>query len=157
MDENKALRKKLEQTLVECDKLREENRHLQELIDQHNLRHPDLPPKDQKREDYTPTITNHSSTAEKIALFRNLFRGREDVYPVRWETKKGKSGYSPACRLEWDRAFCDKPRIKCDGFVKPRVRRGSCCNLLILLCCNCSVCFYESINVSLSSLSSQSR
>jgi superfamily II DNA or RNA helicase len=32
---------------------------------------------------------------------------------VRWESKKGKAGYSPACRHEWDRAFCDKPRVKC--------------------------------------------
>lgn len=24
------------------------------------------------------------STAEKVALFRRLFRGRTDVYPVRW-------------------------------------------------------------------------
>ncbi len=24
-------------------------------------------------------------TAEKVALFRRMFRGRTDVYPVRWE------------------------------------------------------------------------
>jgi len=30
-----------------------------------------------------------------LALFRSLFRGREDVYAVRWE-KGGMSGYSPA-------------------------------------------------------------
>ena len=27
------------------------------------------------------------STAEKVALFRRLFCGRTDVYPVRWEGK----------------------------------------------------------------------
>jgi hypothetical protein len=38
------------------------------------------------------------STAEKVALFRRLFRGRTDVYPIRWESKTtGKSGYAPAC------------------------------------------------------------
>ena len=26
------------------------------------------------------------STDEKIALFRRLFRGRADVYPIRWES-----------------------------------------------------------------------
>jgi hypothetical protein len=42
------------------------------------------------------------STAEKVALFRRLFRGRTDVYPVRWESKtSGKSGYAPACANEW--------------------------------------------------------
>lgn len=41
-------------------------------------------------------------TAEKIALFRRLFQGRTDVYPVRWESKtSGKSGYAPACAYEW--------------------------------------------------------
>jgi hypothetical protein len=42
---------------------------------------------------------NHlSSPEDKIALFRSLFRGRDDVYPRRFENRKtGKSGYSPAC------------------------------------------------------------
>ena len=26
------------------------------------------------------------STEEKVALFRRLFRGRNDVYPIRWES-----------------------------------------------------------------------
>ena len=53
------------------------------------------------------------STEDKIQLFRNLFRGREDVYPIRWESKNGKSGYSPACDNEWVTRVCEKPRIKC--------------------------------------------
>lgn len=54
------------------------------------------------------------STADKVALFRRLFRGRTDVYPVRWEGQNsGKSGYTPACANEWRRGFCEKPRIKC--------------------------------------------
>lgn len=53
------------------------------------------------------------STAEKVALFRRLFRGRTDVYPVRWEGKtSGKSGYAPACANEWRAGVCEKPRIK---------------------------------------------
>lgn len=54
------------------------------------------------------------STAEKVALFRRLFRGRTDVYPIRWESKStGKSGYGPACANEWRVGICEKPRIKC--------------------------------------------
>jgi hypothetical protein len=54
------------------------------------------------------------TTDEKIALFRKLFRGRSDVYPVRWESKtSGKSGYAPACANEWRAGICEKPRIKC--------------------------------------------
>ena len=54
------------------------------------------------------------SNAQKIALFRSLFRGREDVFPRRWDNPKtGKSGYSPVCRNEWAPWICEKPRIKC--------------------------------------------
>ena len=58
---------------------------------------------------------NHLSPPEvKIALFRSLFRGRDDIYPRRFENRKtGKSGYSPACANEWVRGICEKPRIKC--------------------------------------------
>lgn len=55
-----------------------------------------------------------SSSEEKIALFRSLFRGREDVYAERFVSRKtGKAGYSPACGNEWLPQICDKPRIKC--------------------------------------------
>ena len=63
------------------------------------------------------------TTVEKVALFRRLFRGRTDVYPVRWEGKtSGKSGYAPACANEWRAGVCEKPRIKC----------GDCGNRLLL-------------------------
>ncbi len=58
--------------------------------------------------------SSHLSTGEKVALFRRLFRGRTDVYPIRWESKTtAKSGYSPACANEWRAGVCEKPRIKC--------------------------------------------
>ncbi len=50
----------------------------------------------------------------KIALFRSLFRVRDDVYARRFESRKtGKSGYAPACANEWVRGICEKPRVKC--------------------------------------------
>ncbi len=52
-------------------------------------------------------------TDAKLALFGRLFRGRTDVFAVRWESKTGKSGYSPACANEWRPGVCEKPRIKC--------------------------------------------
>lgn len=59
-------------------------------------------------------IDRTSPSHAKIALFRSLFRGREDVYPRRFESRKtGKSGYAPACANEWVRGICEKPRIKC--------------------------------------------
>jgi superfamily II DNA or RNA helicase len=59
-------------------------------------------------------VDQTSSPQAKIALFRSLFRGREDVYPRQFENRKtGKSGYAPACGNEWVRGVCEKPRIKC--------------------------------------------
>ncbi|HMS04919.1 MAG TPA: DEAD/DEAH box helicase family protein [Burkholderiaceae bacterium] len=63
------------------------------------------------------------STDEKVALFRRLFRGRTDVFSVRWESKTtGKAGYAPACANEWRAGVCEKPRIKC----------GDCSNRLLI-------------------------
>ncbi|MEI6670315.1 MAG: restriction endonuclease subunit R, partial [Acidobacteriota bacterium] len=68
-------------------------------------------------------VVNHSSPAHaKIALFRSLFRGREDVYPRRFESRKsGKSGYMPACAHEWVRGICEKPHIKCTACAHRRL------------------------------------
>ena len=73
------------------------------------------------RHSYDKNITTslHStapSTDEKVALFRSLFCGRSDVYPIRWESPTtGKSGYAPACAHEWKRGVCPKPRVKCSA------------------------------------------
>jgi len=37
-------------------------------------------------------ITAKSSPDEKVKLFRSLFRGREDLYALRWEGRTGKTG-----------------------------------------------------------------
>ena len=61
-----------------------------------------------------PTVTIASSTADKVTLFRRLFVGRADVFPVRWENQKtGRSGYAPACANEWAKGICGKPQVKC--------------------------------------------
>jgi superfamily II DNA or RNA helicase/very-short-patch-repair endonuclease len=66
-------------------------------------------------------LNQHSPPAAKIALFRSLFYGREDVYPRRFESRKtGKSGYQPACGNEWVRGICEKPRIKCSDCPNQR-------------------------------------
>ena len=59
-------------------------------------------------------VNQHSPAEAKIALFRSLFHGREDVYPRRFESRKtGRAGYSPVCGNEWVQGICEKPRIKC--------------------------------------------
>ncbi|MDA8086725.1 MAG: DEAD/DEAH box helicase family protein, partial [Nitrospiraceae bacterium] len=94
------IEKQLKVALEECARLKEENRKLRSLLGIREEK-PKLP------------VVEKLSTKDKITLFRSLFRGREDVYPVRWETRTSKSGYSPACANEWRRPLCIKPRIKC--------------------------------------------
>ena len=62
----------------------------------------------------SPLATGPTTPADKIKLFRSLFRGRGDVFPRLWvNAKKGTKGYAPACSSEWVRGVCEKPRVKC--------------------------------------------
>ena len=91
--------------------LRAENARLIALLQAHGIewRSPPEPARPASGQDIS-----RLSTQEKVALFRRLFRGRDDVYPVRWESKtSGKSGYTPACANEWRDGVCDKRRVKC--------------------------------------------
>lgn len=59
-------------------------------------------------------VTRASSPAEKIRLFRSLFRGRTDAYALRWHSEKTqRSGYSPVCVNEWQPGLCEKGRVPC--------------------------------------------
>jgi len=55
------------------------------------------------------------SPQQKIKIFRHLFRGREDVFAMRWEKQdKSASGYTPVCLNEWRQGLCNKLlRKKC--------------------------------------------
>lgn len=87
--------------------LRAENARLVSLLEAHGIEWRCKPPISVQR-------VSVLSTNEKVALFRRLFRGRDDVWALRWESKtSGKSGYSPACANEWQARICGKPRIKC--------------------------------------------
>ena len=54
------------------------------------------------------------SPTEKMRMFGELFQGRRDVFPRRWENgRTGRSGYAPACRNEWAAGVCGKPTVRC--------------------------------------------
>ena len=61
----------------------------------------------------TSPVSDSFSPEQKIAIFRNLFRGRTDIFANRWQNQQGRSGYSVACNNEWVQGICKKPRIKC--------------------------------------------
>src|SRR5579859_829228 len=94
--------------------LRAENARLIALLESHDIEWQKVPAAKPSPASSQESAGQNLTTAEKIALFRELFRGRTDVYPARWESKStGKSGYAPACTNEWRPGVCEKPRIKC--------------------------------------------
>jgi superfamily II DNA or RNA helicase len=65
-----------------------------------------------------PPVTTASrvprNPQEKVRLFRQLFRGRGDVFPTRFVSRKtGKPGYAPACTNKFVRGVCELPKVKC--------------------------------------------
>jgi hypothetical protein len=60
------------------------------------------------------TPTGPVSAAAKVSLFRSLFRGRQDLFPARFVSRKtGKAGYAPACTNKFVPGVCELPRVKC--------------------------------------------
>lgn len=93
--------------------LREENARLRGLLglDDRSARQatpvwkPTLFPSMATQAPVVSSVDRHSTPQEKIALFRSLFAGREDVYALRWDNERtNKSGWGPAVRGGWANA-----------------------------------------------------
>ncbi len=92
---------------LEMEGLRAENRRLRSLLGLEVPERPTapLPPTPDSEPALFPElqaspgrspVDNRSSPESKVALFRSLFSGRDDVYAARWENERsGKSGWSP--------------------------------------------------------------
>ncbi|HHW37964.1 MAG TPA: DEAD/DEAH box helicase family protein [Bacillales bacterium] len=99
---------KLKAALEECDKLRRENDRLKNLLQEHRIPY--------KRNNHDSSIIEKmraKETKRRIGIFNSLFKGRTDVYPIRWKSKDGSFGYSPACNNKWDQALCNIRQTKC--------------------------------------------
>jgi hypothetical protein len=84
-------------------RLREENARLRRLLAVHSIPIPQLPAENAptKAVEPAPTVDKEERARQRIALFRSLFRGREDVYARRWESADGRHGYMPAVVKDW--------------------------------------------------------
>jgi hypothetical protein len=82
-----------------------ENRRLRELLVRHGISADPPEIVAEAPEAVAPPL----SETEKIRIFRNLFRGREDVYAVRWERADGRKAYMPRSEPDW-RAYNAAPR-----------------------------------------------
>src|ERR1022692_1591747 len=77
-------------------RLREENARLRRLLAVHSIAipqpAPENPPPAKPVETAQP-VDREERARRRIALFRSLFRGREDVYARRWDNDDGRHGY----------------------------------------------------------------
>jgi superfamily II DNA or RNA helicase len=70
-----------------------------------------------------PLADGPQTPADKVNLFRQLFRGRPDLYPTRFVSKKtGKPGYAPACSNKFVPGVCELPKVKCGDCTKQAFR-----------------------------------
>ena len=108
MKSDETLKAELANAIAECEYLREENARLKLRVSEAPINRDPRPERPPSSGDEKPqpaaTVTIDSRPEVKVSLFKDLFRGREDVYAVRWEGKNGKTGYSPAGNKEWDQS-----------------------------------------------------
>src|SRR5260370_4551543 len=85
-------------------RLREENARLRRLLAVHSIPIPQLPaenPPPTKTVEPAPPVDTEERARQRIAMFRSLFRRREDVYSRRWENADGRHGYMPVVVKDW--------------------------------------------------------
>ena len=106
MQGDDILKAELKQAIAECDRLRAEIAHLKARLG--DSPKPVPLPVVPSAISQTPktrlpkTLDAKSPADQKVFRFRSLFRGRDDVYAIRWEGKNGKTGYSPAGIRDWE-------------------------------------------------------
>ncbi|HVB70924.1 MAG TPA: hypothetical protein VND83_05410 [Acidimicrobiales bacterium] len=85
----------------QIEELKRENARLTEILGLNPSRNLEVPPVNQsgpvELEIPLSLVDRSSSPEAKVALFRSLFVGRDDVHALRWESARtGKHGWSPA-------------------------------------------------------------
>ena len=115
MQDQRDLRARLEGALAEGQRLREEVRQLKAILAQHSIPLHELRASQSTSERGLPApehisqVGTLSDNQAKIALFRSLFRGRDDVYAERWRTKDGTWAYHPAGKKNWLAVLASRP------------------------------------------------
>ena len=101
---------------MRLQELEKENAMLKRILDQHGISY-SVSVESSTIEQPTHIVTEHTirlSLQEKVAIFQNLFKGRDDVFAKRWYSPSSqKAGYQPVCEREWNREYCDKRKYKC--------------------------------------------
>lgn len=110
---------------VRIKQLEAENKQLKQLLSQHGISFNEdvqLKVANQTKPSVKDAPTPRLSAKEKVALFRSLFKGREDVYAQRWYSKKlNKGGYKPKCVFDITNGRCPYSfQYKCNSDCSKR-------------------------------------
>lgn len=110
-----SFQEKYNALVIKYNALLAENEELKSILSQHGIVYSTIKCADESTAFSSITYPQIKlSLDEKIALFRNFFKGRDDVFARRWFNKATeKGGYQPVCINEWRRGICDKKKHKC--------------------------------------------
>lgn len=110
-----SFQEKYNALVIKYNALLAENEKLKSILSQHGIVYSSIKCADESTAFSSITYPQIKlSLNEKIALFRNFFKGRDDVFARRWLNKATeKGGYQPVCINEWRRGICDKKKHKC--------------------------------------------
>ena len=110
-----SFQEKYNALVIKYNALLAENEKLKSILSQHGIVYSSIKCADESTAFSSITYPQIKlSLDEKIALFRNFFKGRDDVFARRWFNKATeKGGYQPVCINEWRRGICDKKKHKC--------------------------------------------
>ena len=100
---------KIDELLQKLERLSRENERLKSILSAHGISYEQNPsPKDEEvltvrsNADNQGLLNKEQILQQRKDLFRSLFKGREDVFALRWTSSDGsKSGYMPACSNRW--------------------------------------------------------
>ena len=97
------LEQRLDEALSELERLRAENERLRTMLALAQRGQAIISAGNRDGQPASPR-PGGASAAEKVALIRRLFHGRDDVYALRWENARtGKNGYAPAAAGGWSK------------------------------------------------------
>jgi superfamily II DNA or RNA helicase len=115
MQDDQDLKAKLEAALAHGQRLRDEVHQLRVILAQHSISLSEPKVCEPASTRYLPAqseigqIGTIADNPGKIALFRSLFRGRDDIYAERWRTKDGMWAYRPASKKNWLAVLASRP------------------------------------------------
>jgi hypothetical protein len=112
MTENGSGSLQFETREQENGRLREENARLRRILAVHSIpipQHPPQNPPPAKIVETASKVDKDERAKRRIALFRSLFRGRDDVYARRWDSDGRGSGYVPAAIRDWKAVNSSRP------------------------------------------------